>query len=81
MRLDRKDIRVLQQAANVAEAQRRLVKAESGSNTAISVAIGAAAGLVLLFLSGTMIHGLIESSQDQRAEQFVLNQEQERFFR
>jgi hypothetical protein len=84
MKLSRRDFKVLQRAADVAEAQQRLLNRnirEAGWRDAI---IGTAAGLSLLLLSGLALQGMIGEERSEgvtAGEQVVWNQPERTFFR
>jgi hypothetical protein len=65
MKLSRKDFQILQDAAEVAEAQRRLLNRGRADARWRDAIIGTAAGLSLLLLSGLAVQSLI---QDERTE-------------
>jgi hypothetical protein len=77
MTLSRKDLKALQRAADVAQAQQRLLRrntSEAGWRDAI---IGTAAGLSLLLLSGLAVQGMIRQDRSEgvtAGEQVVWNQ-------
>jgi hypothetical protein len=76
MKLSRKDLQTLQIAAQVAEAQQRLMSGPE-ENAWHEVIIGTAAGLCLLLLSGLAVQSLIQHdrSEDVTAgEQVVWNE-------
>lgn len=84
MRLNRSDYKILRQAAEVADAQKRLVEAKDGGETAAaSLAIGVTAAALLLFLTGTLMHQLMATDGAQRmaSEQIVWREGQERIIR
>jgi hypothetical protein len=84
MRLNRSDYKVLRQAAEVADAQRRLVDARDGGETAAaSLAIGVTAGALLLFLTGALMDQLTAANDAERiaSGQIVWREGQERIIR
>jgi hypothetical protein len=77
MILSRKDFKVLQRAADVAAAQRQLLKKNSKEAGWRDAVIGTAAGLSLLLLTGLAVQGMIEHERSQgvaAGEQVVWNQ-------
>jgi hypothetical protein len=84
MRLNRNDYKILRQAAEVADAQKRLVDARDGGETAAaSLAIGVTAGALLLFLTGALMHQLTaaDDAEGMASEQIVWREGQERIIR
>jgi hypothetical protein len=83
MRLNRSDYKILQQAAEVADAQRRLVEARDTGETAAFLAIGVTAGALLLFVTGALMQPLMATDGAQRmaSEQIVWREGQERIIR
>ncbi|HEY7765631.1 MAG TPA: hypothetical protein VIB38_11630 [Aestuariivirgaceae bacterium] len=82
MRLNRSDYNALQQAADIADAQRRLMD-EGGGGAAASLAIGVTAGALLLFLTGALMQQLMQtdSADLMASEQVVWQEGQERIIR
>lgn len=76
MILSRKDLKALQRAADVAEAQQRLLRGNSTEAGWRDAVIGTAAGLSLLLLSGLAVQGMIEDDRSEgvtAGEQVVWN--------
>jgi hypothetical protein len=83
MRLNRSDYKILRQAAQISEAQRRLVGAKRSAETAASLAIGATAGALLLLLTGALMYQLADVSPTgaTAGDQMVWREGPERVFR
>jgi hypothetical protein len=83
MTLSRKDFKVLQSAADVAAAQRKLLNRNSREAGWRDAVIGTAAGLSLLLLTGLAVQGLIGHERGQgvaAGEQVVWNQPERTVF-
>jgi hypothetical protein len=77
MKLSRKDFQTLQVAAEVADAQKRLLNRRQEDAQWRDAVIGTAAGFSLLLLSGLAVQSLIHSDIDERVtagEQIVWHQ-------
>ena len=77
MTLSRKDFKVLQRAADVAAAQRKLLNRNSREAGWRDAVIGTAAGLSLLLLTGLAVQGMIGRDRSEgvtAGEQVVWNE-------
>ena len=77
MKLTRKDFQLLQSAADVADAQRRLVNRRQEDTQWRDAIIGTAAGFSLLLLSGLAVQSLINYDRSEsvtEGEQIVWHQ-------
>jgi hypothetical protein len=77
MKLSRRDFQTLRSAADVADAQRRLLKRNQEDSRWRDAIIGTAAGLSLLLLSGLAVQSLIDQDRGgnvTEGEQFVWHQ-------
>jgi hypothetical protein len=77
MKLSRKDFQTLRSAADVADAQRRLLKQGQEDSRWRDAIIGTAAGLSLLLLSGVAVQSLIDYDRSEnvtKGEQIVWHQ-------